>query len=338
MRPAPTWLALVVHPPRSSLDARFRQCDDSGAIARAGEEARGVWRALCHRLEQLLLALLVRQRHRAPAKATARHPRSVYTLHRHGQLLQCVQLWAAHFVVVPQRHVASNHQLAKLGKVGLCKRICCCLDSGNFGDDVARTLEHHVLHLGLHGCELRERGIPQAGYSRVPRVERPDRRLARGLALGVFAVAELVLDVAVGDQHHEVRVLHRHEACVERPTVNEQGMPSLAKRGDELVHDSTGHICERVLRPLACQCFFFRVLRLAVKQHVAKRVCCHFQRRRAGKTSPDWNTRCNCRIEPRQLWQLLHHALDVVCPRRTSFLQSVVGHGKLSRFHGYIGY
>mmetsp|Transcript_19893 Transcript_19893/g.58721 ORF Transcript_19893/g.58721 Transcript_19893/m.58721 type:complete len:232 (+) Transcript_19893:379-1074(+) len=152
-------------------------------------------------LDELRRLVHLDQRHGATAEAATGHAGAVDALHARGDLHEGVQLLGGDGVVVPQRVVALDHELARSRIVVAAEGLHRVLRARVLGDHVPRALEFEGAHRVLAREELGHRGTPQERRGRGPRRVRKAladgrrRRVALPHAARVLAALELVLHV-----------------------------------------------------------------------------------------------------------------------------------------------
>lgn len=142
--------------------------------------------------------------------------------------------------------MALHHEGAELAVVLVLQRLGRLLGTLNLRDDVTGALQHDAGDAPVQSLQVGHGGIAKGLLP-----QGLGGLLALPASGGVLAARQLVLDVGVGDQHHQFGVLQRHQPRLEGPAVDEQRVALLAHDGDELVHDAARHAGELVLRLLA---------------------------------------------------------------------------------------
>ena len=184
--------------------------------------------------------------HRAAAEAAAGHAGTIDAGDGEGRIDQIVELRTAHLVVVLQRAVRLDEELAEAFEIAGLRGGVELLHAPTFENDVAGAGQGDFGH--LRGCtfQLGEGDVAQGLLAR----EIGSGGGAFGDALAVGRGAELVLDHRV-DGDYLNAVGDRHELVRERAAVEQNGVVGLAEHGRVLVHDAAGHADEVTLGALA---------------------------------------------------------------------------------------
>ena len=128
-----------------------------------------------------------------------------------------------------------------------------------------RAAVRRVVHLLAHRLDLLHRRVAQRLDFREVLLQHGQRFFALADAVGILAARELVLFVAVADHERHGGVAERNQLALVGTAVDEEEIAAHSARGDELVHDSAGHVSEVVLGGLAEKSAIFGGDRLVQK-------------------------------------------------------------------------